>query len=133
MSAKNLPQRMAWVNRRVKSDGNEDNQTTLSHFISLIPEPVFRDLVMATRRLGQPLPHEIVPYLNRVMEKTRSGVNRRCWSELEKNNDVIKHQNCSCGYCSGTGFIKSGLTQYKCWTCRGSGIINKYEYVGPVI
>lgn len=123
-----LPQNLNWLNKHVKTDPQES--TNVKHFLELANPSQFRDLVLATRLQGQPLPEEVVPVLNEITQKF-SHVNSyvRVWKRLEKSGDMISVNSSACSYCSGTGLVHN----QQCWTCKGEGKLNSYQYVGPIV
>lgn len=129
-----LKGKLSWVNRYAKGDNHESDQTTVAHFAKFIPSGVLRDLVLATRLLGQPLPKEIVPVFNQMMnnqKRMRSYLN--VWLKMIKNGDVKVSHQVDCSYCNGTGKILNALNSHDCWTCSGAGKIDEFKYVGPTI
>jgi hypothetical protein len=136
MKADKLPHRLMWMNKHAKRDSNaqEDDPTTVEHFLNLLPPPTFRDLVMATRKLGHPLPKEVVPVLDRQMVDQGSGVSRKAWKSLEKNGDAVLQLADSCPYCNGSGNVHGSTgMNYKCYSCSGRGTVSRWKYIGPVI
>lgn len=136
-----LPYKLELIMKYNIKKPDEKDPVTVSHFIMLATPAMIRDLVLATRLQGHPLPKEVVPALYRIMDRLRyHRVNSytNVWKRLCKMGDMELVTGNTCSYCNGSGKYSypPGVPHqatYDCSNCAGKGYIDTYKYIGPVV
>lgn len=132
-----LPHRLEMIMKYDIKKPDENDPVTISHFLMLANPATLRDLVLATRLQGHPLPKEVVPALHRIVERYhRVNSYTNVWKRLYKMGDMELGTGNTCSYCNGSGkysYPSGGPHYCDCYNCSGKGKFDTYKYVGPVV
>ena len=127
--------KLSWFLKHLKGEGNEKTQLKIEQVLTLVPPSQLRDIAVAERSVGNPLPKEMVKALEGLSGYTnRMKTYEKVFQRFVKHGDMVVDNSETCSYCNGLKISKNfyGGPRF-CYHCNGKGTETKYKWIGPVI
>jgi len=127
--------KLSWFLRHLKGEGNEKTQLKIEQVLTLVPPSQLRDLAVAERSVGNPLPKEMITALENLSGYTnRMKTYEKAFLRFVKAGDMVVVDNSKpCFTCQGSKTFNTSYGPITCYYCNGTGVQSKYKWVGPTI